>query len=44
VQGRSLDMQLHALYTCASHLLSGTVSATLKSAGEFMHTYDASNA
>ena len=44
VQGRALDMQLHALYICASHLLSGKVSATLKSAGDFMHTYDASDA
>ena len=37
VQGRSLDMQLHALYQCANHLLSGTLSASLKSAGEFIH-------
>ena len=44
VQGRTLDMQLHALYYCAAGLLSGKVSATLKSAGDFMHTYDDSNA
>ena len=44
VQGFTLDIQLHALYECASNLLSGKVSATLKSAGDFMHTYDASNA
>ena len=37
VQGRSLDMQLHALYTCADNLLSGNLSASLKSTGEFIH-------
>ena len=44
VQRLALDMQLHALYICAENLLSGQLSATLKSAGDFMHTYDASNA
>ena len=44
VQGFTLDIQLHALYKCASNLLSGKVSATLRSAGDFMHTYDASDA
>ena len=37
VQGRALDMQLHALYKCATHLLSGKMSASLKSAGESIH-------
>ena len=37
VQGRALEMQLHALYQCADSLLSGNVSASLKSAGEFIH-------
>ena len=44
VQGFTLDIQLHALYICASHLLSGYRSATLKSAGDFIHIYDAFNA
>ena len=37
VQGRALDMQLHALYFCAENLLSGKLSASLKSAGEGIH-------
>ena len=36
VQGRALDMQLHTLYFCAQNLLSGKLSASLKSAGEFI--------
>ena len=37
VQGRSLDMQLHALYQCAANLLSRKMSASLKRAGEIIH-------
>jgi hypothetical protein len=37
VQGRSLDMQLHALYQCAKNLLRKKMSASLKRAGEFIH-------
>ena len=37
VQGRTLDMQLHALYIFASDLLSGHRSVMLKSAGDFFH-------
>ena len=39
VQGRLLDMQLHALYHCAENLLSGHLSALLKSAGEFLYMF-----
>ena len=37
VQGRALDIQLHTLYQCADSLLSGKLSVSLKSAGEFVH-------